>query len=76
MPQRLMDLDYLIETENNVIHSTLNEWSVGGETLTEIINLLFKLSHFINEDYEIESDDNSFQIIAYSEVDPKNWTGA
>ncbi|NQT24297.1 hypothetical protein HQ585_02975 [candidate division KSB1 bacterium] len=66
MTERLMDLEYLLNTEKQVKEVTLTEWGVGSGSLTKVINLFFSLSHFLNEDCEIESDDNAFQIIAYS----------
>lgn len=66
MTESFMDLKYLLETEEEVKGITLTEWGVGYDSLTKLINLFFSLSHFLNEDYEIESNDNAFQIIAYS----------
>lgn len=61
-----MSIDYLLKTEESVVKQTLGEYGELEENFGRIIDLLFKLSHFLNEDVKIESDENSFQVLAYS----------
>lgn len=63
---KLMSIEYLLETEDAVAEQTLGAYCELQEDLTTLIDLFFKLSHFLNEDVEIESVDNNFQILAYS----------
>jgi len=62
----LMSVGYLLKTEDAVIKQTLDEYGELQDDLVNIIDLLFKLSHFLNEDVEIESVDNNFQVLANS----------
>ena len=66
MPDRLMGIDYLIQTEENVRDQTIQEWGEELEKLTQTIELIFRLSHFLVEDVEIDSEDHAFHNIAYS----------
>lgn len=62
----LMSFGYLLKTEDFVVKQTLGEYGELQDDLIEIIDLLFKLSHFLNEDIGVESVDNNFQVLAYS----------
>ena len=62
----LMSIDYLLTTEDFVVKQTLGEYGELQDDLVKIIDLLFKLSHFLNEDIGVESVDNNFQVLAYS----------
>jgi len=62
----LMSVGYLLKTEDSVVKQTLSEYGELQDDLVKTIDLLFKLSHFLNEDVEVESVDNNFQILANS----------
>ena len=61
-----MSIGYLLTTEDSVVEQTLDCYGELQEDLTTLIDLFFKLSHFLNENVEIESVDNNFQVLAYS----------
>ncbi len=61
-----MNVEYLLRSEKTTVDETLGSYADKQANLMLLINLFFKLSHFINEDVEIESIDNNFQVLAYS----------
>jgi len=65
MQNPFMSIEYLLHTEREVFNTTMVRSGELSADLTNLISILFKLSHFLNEDTEINSDDHWFQIVAY-----------
>ena len=65
MTIKLMNLEYLLETEKRTLDDTLKIHGISEPFLNELVNLFFNLGHYLNEDYPIESDENHFHIFAY-----------
>ncbi len=66
MNDKLIDINWIEKTQNQVYSETLHKWGKGHDILTELIDLFFYLSHFLNETTDLESDEGAFLNIANS----------
>jgi hypothetical protein len=66
MNEKLMNLDYLIETEQETIEISLNTFGKAKSYLDTLVDLLFNLNHFIDEKVELETTDHFFQVFAFN----------
>lgn len=66
MIDKLIDIDWIEKTQIKVYTGTLLKWGKGYDILTELIDLFFNLTHFLNEPMDPESDEGAFNSIANS----------